>query len=184
MGAAVILNETDFRKAVITAAKFLGFHVSHIEAHESAAGIPDLNIYPASIDSRRSRPELWLELKVIKDGHIKLRPTQRRWHRERNEAGGRSWVAALERSTGDVLILPGHVAAGLDSRAPSWRAAATIQNISETAESLVLNLIERNERAQQRSDSNGAPEGAGSPGTPLQAGGQNVGGDHWLLSDA
>lgn len=178
MGATVIFNdEKDFRKHTIRLAEAFEWHVSHIEAHESAAGIPDLSIYPGSMG--KPRAEVWLELKVIKDGHIKLRPTQKRWHRERHEAGGRSWVAVLDRSTGDILVVRGHVAAGLDSRAPSWRAAAIVSNIEST--NWLFNLVIENERKHTR-DSDRTQENTGSAEAALSAGGQNVGGDHWLTS--
>lgn len=114
-------REEDFRLTVMKAAGEYGMHVSHIEAHQSAAGIPDLNIYSLG------RPDLWLELKVVKRGAVKLRPTQKRWHRQRHEAGGRSWVAVLEPESGDILVVPGHAAPGLAPAVAGWRAAAAIR---------------------------------------------------------
>ena len=184
----MIADENGFRKVVMAAAKFLCWHVSHIEAHLSAAGITDLSIYPASAGWRAPRAEIWLELKVIKDGQIKLRPTQKRWHRERAEAGGRSWVAVLDRQSGDILLVPGAIAAGLDSRADSWRLAATVSNIRDTLENWLIKLVEENESARTRSESkptshrDGTQESPGSATAALSEGGEDVGSYHWLTS--
>lgn len=113
-------NEEDFRRAVMTRAVERGMHVSHIEAHLSVAGIPDLNL-------SRGGHDVWLELKLVKANGVKMRPTQKRWHRERHESGGKSWVAVLDRETGDVLIVRGHTAALLAPGARHWTAAAVIR---------------------------------------------------------
>lgn len=117
-------SEDDFRRHVIKVATGLKYHVSYIEAHLSAAGIPDLNIYLLSID-------VWVELKIIKHGQVKMRPTQRRWHRDRKEAGGRSWVLVYDRAAQHVLALPGHVAAALAPAEAAWRGAATAEHITK-----------------------------------------------------
>lgn len=169
-------NEEDFRKYVMRLASGNGHHVSHIEAHQSAAGVPDLVIFPKAVSF--VRPDLWLELKVIKDGQIKMRPTQKRWHRERNEAGGRSWVAVLDRATGDILVLSGHVAAGLDSRAASWRGHAELSNILH-GDGWLAQLVDYNERIYA-SNGNGTKEDTRTAPAPLPQGGEDVGGHHWL----
>ena len=113
-------NEEEFRRSVMIEAANRGMHVSHIEAHISVAGIPDLNL------SKNGR-DIWLELKVVKANGVKMRPTQKRWHRERHESGGKSWVAVLDRETGDVLVLRGHTAALLAPGVRNWTAAAVIR---------------------------------------------------------
>lgn len=113
-------SEEEFRRKVMVEAANRGMHVSHIEAHISVAGIPDLNL------SKNGR-DVWLELKLIKATGVKMRPTQKRWHRERHESGGKSWVAVLDRESGAVLIARGHVAAVLAPGPRHWTAAATIR---------------------------------------------------------
>lgn len=113
-------SEEDFRRKVMIEAANRGMHVSHIEAHISVAGIPDLNL-------SRGKHDVWLELKLVKANGVKMRPTQKRWHRERYESGGKSWVAVLDRETGDVLVVRGHTAALLAPGPRHWTAAAVIR---------------------------------------------------------
>lgn len=169
-------SEEDFRKHVMKVGEAEGGHVSWIEAHLSAAGIPDLNI-------RLQGQDVWLELKVIKEGQIRLRPTQKRWHRDRHRAGGKSWVAVLNRATNMILVLPGHVAAGLDSRVHSWDTSPDAEWWQVTATPILLNtLAARAKDAKQPSRGNGTKESARSAEAALSSGGENVGGDHWLTS--
>ena len=112
-------SEDDFRRAVIQAAGSK-VHVSHIESHQSSAGIPDLNLYGLGQD-------LWLELKVVKEGHVRMRPTQRKWHRDRAERGGPSWVAVLNPVDGHVLVVRGATAAMLATGLLDWEAVAVIR---------------------------------------------------------
>lgn len=119
-----ILTENDFRKHTMKVAESLGYHVSWIEAHESAAGIPDLNLY-------RNGNDLWVELKVIKDGQIRMRPTQKRWHKARAQSRGASWVLVLNKVKQEVIVVAGGEAAGLDGRVHAWESAAL--NIKESS---------------------------------------------------
>lgn len=113
-----VRNEDDFRRYVAECAA--DCHVSHIESHLTSAGIPDLNICMRGT-------ELWLELKVMSSRKPpKMRATQKKWHVDRFEHGGISWVVTLDLDMMDVLILPGNVAAGLPSNPGIWRAAAMI----------------------------------------------------------
>ena len=116
-----MINEIEFRRAVVAVAEANGGHVSHIESHLSSAGIPDLNIFMDGTD-------LWVELKVIKKGQVKMRPTQRRWHNDRHKTDGESWVAVLDPEKQDILILRGHTAAALPPDAKAWRAAGRAWN--------------------------------------------------------
>lgn len=116
-------NEDDFRRGVVRQAEQWGAHVTHIESHQTSAGVTDLNIWAFNRD-------LWLELKVVKRGTVKLRPTQKKWHRERAEAGGQSWVAVLDPKTQHVLVLRGEAAATLPPGLASWEAAAVIRTHS------------------------------------------------------
>lgn len=116
-------TEDAFRRAVIDRAEQWGAHVSHIESHQTSAGAPDLNVWSHNRD-------LWLELKLVKRGLVTLRPTQKKWHRERFEAGGQSWVAVLDPETQRVLVLRGEVAATLPPGLASWEAAAAIRTHS------------------------------------------------------
>lgn len=107
--------EDVFRKNVMAACERLGFHVTHIESHDASPGVPDLNIW-----DRRS--DVWLELKVAKDGSAKLRPTQKRWHRERHLRMGDSFVAVL--CDDGVLTVPGPVAAERGDKVSELRKCA------------------------------------------------------------
>lgn len=117
------VSEDDFRRYVIQMAKDHAYHVSHIESHLTSAGIPDLSLWKGMWPDGRDLP---VELKIIKNGIVKMRPTQRRWHRERHEKGGASWVFVLDPKTQDVLWLRGHVAAGLEPPAGAWRPVSNV----------------------------------------------------------
>ena len=116
------VSEDDFRRHVIDLLGKDGCHLSHIESHLTSAGIPDINFY-------KSGRDVWLELKVAKDGKVKMRPTQKRWHKDRAARGGQSWVLVLSPSKDRVLWLPGAVAAGLEPSWLAWVGAAGEQNI-------------------------------------------------------
>jgi hypothetical protein len=107
----IFYRETPFRDHVIDVARKAGFHVTHIESPVTSAGVPDLNLY--------SGVDVWLELKVWSDyAGVKMRPTQRVWHRLRHEAQGLSWV--LLHHDGNLSLIPGDVAARLKSKDQAW----------------------------------------------------------------
>ena len=115
----ILRDEKGFRKFVICRLeeKESPSHISYIESHETSAGIPDLNVF---IQGR----DVWIELKVLSDHKApKMRPTQKRWHVDRFNAGGFSWVLVLDLTHQHMLVLPGNVAAGLGSNIGVWRAA-------------------------------------------------------------
>lgn len=172
-------SEKEFRRFVIGVAEGIGGHVSHVEAHESAAGIPDLNIYLVGSD-------LWLELKIIKEGEIRMRPTQKRWHLDRYEHGGKSWVLVFDPRTGDVLTLPGEVAATLSPRESVWRGAASASNVNEMYKLLISlsRRMKRGHHSKHAPDSTGPQKSAGEPVRPLPASGKDVGEYHWLTNPA
>lgn len=119
-----VSSEDDFRRYVSECAG-TNAHVSHIESHLTSAGIPDLNICSCG-------NEMWIELKVMNSKKPpKMRPTQKKWHVDRREAGGVSWVMCLDLDLMDVLLLPGDVAAGLPAKPGVWRAAAAIHPFPE-----------------------------------------------------
>lgn len=169
-------SEDDFRREVIDVATRLGGHVSHIESHQTSAGIPDLIIYLTDED-------LWLELKVIKDKKVHLRPTQKRWHADRAEAGGMSWVLVLDPLNEDILVVPGRVAATLDSRARSWRAAAGVSNVPELPK-LLMKLVKRRKHGKRTPDRERATKDTRSPQAPLSPGSTDVDSHHWLLDQS
>lgn len=94
-------EEDMFRANVYEAAQLLGYHVTHIESHNSSPGVPDLNVW-------NRHEDIWIELKVAKHGSIKLRPTQKRWHRDRSESMGTSYVCILVGN--EVLTVYGNTA--------------------------------------------------------------------------
>lgn len=118
---AQLVSEDDFRRHMIKLLEQHGYHVSHIESHLTSAGIPDLNAWKGRWPEGR---DLWLELKIIKDNKVKMRPTQRAWHKKRAEAGGHSWVLVLDPKRQDVLWLSGDRAAALPAAAEAWRDAS------------------------------------------------------------
>lgn len=106
-----IETESEFRRFLMVEAEENSYHVSHIESGLTSAGIVDLNLH-------RKGQDLWLELKVWKDG-IHMRPPQRRWHRLRAHAGGRSYVVCL--IDGAMYVLPGEFAGTLTPKSPLWK---------------------------------------------------------------
>lgn len=165
-------SEADFRKALTKYVEAIGGHVSNIESHLSSAGIPDMHFF--------LRPhDFWLELKAVGSrAQVKMRPTQRKWHKDRYAAGGTSFVAVLIIGTGDILLVPGHVAAGLDTRLDSWRAVAETQN---TLNKLIQRMVHHVRNQEPGPDCNGAPEGPREPYDSFPPGGADVGSHHWLL---
>lgn len=125
-----ISSEEDFRKHVMKVALAAKHHVSHIEAHLSAAGIPDLNMFVYGQD-------VWLELKIVKGGIVKMRPTQRRWHREREHAGGESWVLVYDREKQHVLTVAGATAAMLAPAVAAWEAVSRAEHVANLPNILV-----------------------------------------------
>lgn len=168
-------SEDEFRRHVIKVAEDMGGHVSHIESHQTSAGVPDLNI-------RLFGEDIWLELKVVKDGRIKMRPPQKKWHRDRNEAGGRSYVWALYPATGYVLELLGHMAAQLPPALEPWMGHAYSFNANDIDTSLKLIAMEIKHVRVEESDRNRTAQSSGSPEIPLPASGPDVDGHHWLHS--
>lgn len=99
-------KEAKFRTRITEYAEGKGWHVSNIESHMSSPGIPDMNIFA------RGRGDFWFELKVASlQGVVKMRPTQKAWHRARHECGGSSWVVVMTNDGRTVYVIPGHVAA-------------------------------------------------------------------------
>lgn len=103
-------SEKPFRQWFQREAEDLGYHASFIESHQTSSGIPDLNLHRNGVD-------LWLELKVWRDGYHML-PSQRRWHRKRANAGGRSYVVCYRDNF--MYVLPGEFAATLMPKAKDW----------------------------------------------------------------
>ena len=106
-------REEKFRKDLIAHWRAEGYHVSHIESPITSAGIPDLHV-------RTSDSDYWIELKVERSDGIKLRPTQKAWHRNRANMGGDSWVVTLT-SNDFTLITPGGLAHQLPADPDEWR---------------------------------------------------------------
>lgn len=107
----IFRRETPFREHVLSVAKTLGFHESHIESPVTSAGIPDLNLF--------NGVDIWLELKVWTPvSGVKMRPTQRLWHLNRHRAKGLSWV--LVTWEGKLALVPGDIAAHLKAKDPAW----------------------------------------------------------------
>lgn len=167
-------SEDEFRRHVIKVAEDMGGHVSHIESHQTSAGVPDLNM-------RLFGEDVWLELKVVrKDGAVKLRPPQKRWHRDRAASGGKSWVAVLLAETDSVLVIPGHVAQTLAPPIKLWTVRGHVFKagaISDLLKSLAMEIQYDRVAAYYRDRTT---EITGSPEAPLPESGPNVDGHHWL----
>lgn len=173
----MINDESALRKHITKYVEDAGGHVSNIESHLTAAGIPDMNIFLHGTD-------IWLELKY-KGRKMAMRPTQRRWHRTRAACGGMSWVLIYDPEDGGVWFILGHVVAEY----PDIRQMPfdTITKHSLTSLGAILKSMaesEYNARGKKfgTPDRDGAQERPGSPGTPLSPGGEDVGGHHWLTS--
>lgn len=170
--------EDRFRQAVIRVAQRMGGHVTYIESHQTSAGVPDLHIFLNGAD-------IWLELKVAGLKKVRLRPTQRKWHRERREAGGNSWVWVLDPPTGNVLQVPGHVAAGIEPAIGDWRRVALVVQNIELIEQLFLSLAKGYTYVGPRvqipeSNRSRTAQDPGSAETTLSESGADVVSHHWL----
>jgi len=79
----------------------MGGHVSKVEAHASAAGIPDLDFCIQEIEGH-------IELKYgNKLKKPELRPSQVRWFRDRIKAGGKPFFLLLDGDTNKVYLIGG-----------------------------------------------------------------------------
>lgn len=78
------------------------FHVSWVESHDTAIGIPDLNYCVRSVEG-------WLELKCGPE--IEVRAAQVRWMEERIASGG--WPLFLIQYGDIFLVIPGSAAESL-----------------------------------------------------------------------
>ena len=126
----VMEDEGDFRRYVIgrVLKSEPRSQTSYIESHETSAGIPDLNIYMRGRD-------VWIELKVLSDTKpAKMRPTQKRWHVDRFNSGGMSWVMTLDLTQMKLLIIPGNVAAGLGTNIGVWRNVAAAHPVEDVVD--------------------------------------------------
>ena len=171
--------EDRFRQAVIRVAQSMGGHVTYIESHQTSAGVPDLHIFLNGTD-------VWLELKVVGLKKVRVRPTQRKWHRERREAGGNSWVWVLDPPTGNILQVPGHVAADLEPDIDGWRRVAlvaqNIELIGHMFDSLTKRYTNVRPGAVQipKPNRDRAAQDPGSAETTLSESGADVVSHHWL----
>lgn len=77
------MSETSFRQKLGVYLRASGWHVTQIESHATAAGVPDTNAHKEGV-------ERWFELK--EGAKPKLRRTQLVWARERARAGGTTFV--------------------------------------------------------------------------------------------
>lgn len=118
-----IKSEDQFRRHVIDVALGQNFHVTHVESPVTSAGVPDLNL-ARTLDC-------WVELKVVKHECVKMRPTQKRWHRERFEHDGKSWVMTFDPDSETVLVTPGRVAWNLGPGISEWRAVSNTFRLSD-----------------------------------------------------
>lgn len=122
-------DEGDFRRFVIHRLEDKeNPHTSYIESHQTSAGIPDLNVFMQGRD-------IWVELKVLSDlKRPKMRASQKRWHVDRHNAGGMSWVLCCDLTYQHVIVIPGHVAAGLGSNIGVWRAAGNVHPLLDVVD--------------------------------------------------
>jgi len=135
----VIREERDLLKYITRALEGRA-HVANIEAHETAAGIPDMSIF---MDGR----DIWVELKILSDRKPpKMRPTQKRWHRDRWAYGGLSWVIVYDVYDHVLLVIPGHTAATLGPRVVSWRESGVVRNTDEIVD-VIRSMVKRTRNA-------------------------------------
>lgn len=191
----MIRSEGEFRQEVTKQAKLMGFHASNIESHLTSAGIPDTNLAIGHVD-------IWLELKVFGAKHpMKIRPTQRKWHKDRAEVKGLSWFAILDIDHQIVFLVPGasihYVGTGLTRQ---WQGSA-VQFSTEQIDLMIAYMYHEavkrraeyvrsnNQRVcggnagqEQQPDSERTANHSGIPGDSLPEGGQSVGEHHWLLN--
>ena len=175
-----ITEEKSLRVAVSEKARLMGFHVSNIESHSSSAGIPDINLAIGHVD-------IWLELKAFGvRWPMKIRSTQRKWHRERYEANGLSWFALLDLDHQEIFLVPGsgiqYVGSGLTRQ---WQGGAVKfkpEHIDLMIAYLYNEAVKRRIAyvTEQQRNSAGPSIDARSAGNSLPEGGQIVGGHHWL----
>jgi hypothetical protein len=162
----VLHNETDFRRYITERIK-PNAHVSYIESHMTSAGIPDLNIY-------LRRQDIWLELKTLSDTKDpKMRNTQKRWHVNRFENKGLSWVIALDLDQMVMLVLPGNIAAGLPAKTSVWRATANIHPVLDIVV-VLQSMARRVKNAQHQFHRSAAPPSTRKTGPSLPPIGERV----------
>jgi hypothetical protein len=165
-------NEGHFRRWIMGYAEGMGYHVTWVESHEVSAGVPDLNICVGGID-------LWIELKAMKNGSVKMRPPQKSWHSERFARGGMSWVLVCDIENMQFLLVTGTMAASLTTNANQWRAVAVNmpmdKNFFTTLKGYTLDGIHESNRQR-------AKEISRETESAFSSGGEDVGSYHWLLN--
>lgn len=126
----IIKNETDFRHFVHATGEEHDWFVNHIESPVTSPGIPDLHM-------QKRRKDLWLEIKIWKQGGIFMRPPQRRWHRAREAAGGASYVMCY--IDGGIYVHSGYLASSFLPRSLSWKNGdhTTLERLPSLLEGLV-----------------------------------------------
>jgi len=96
MGIHTNKEEAKFWRQIRTPIKRLG-RVSRVESHDTAIGIPDVNLCSGGID-------YWIELKVAgPSGDIEIRPSQKMWHKRQRMAGGTAFVL-IKATTKDQTV--------------------------------------------------------------------------------
>ncbi len=82
---AKLSNETAFRKYVCHGLNKFG-HTSKIESHAMTTGFPDINFCIDGVEGN-------IECKFQYAGYpMDIRPSQKRWFKDRLEAGGNCWL--------------------------------------------------------------------------------------------
>ncbi len=85
-----------------------GIVVERIESW-STPGFPD-------VSGTWKGQDFWLELKIIRDGRVKMRPDQVRWLERRWQAGSWSFILACEPEFGSLFLLDGDRARELSKK--------------------------------------------------------------------
>lgn len=79
------MSESETKEQICNELRKYG-HISQIESHATATGFPDINFCINNVEGN-------IELKHGNLGHdIKIRPSQRRWFKQRVDAGGNCWL--------------------------------------------------------------------------------------------
>lgn len=134
------MSEKALRKMV---ARKLKGHISQIESHETAAGIPDTNIFHVSGQDH------WIELKYGTPKKLwHVRPTQKTWMRRRVRSGAKNvWILWRYEETGSVEhgvinVRQSNIEAVLrDVSLESWRSQSLLSWTGETREDALNNIF-------------------------------------------
>lgn len=133
-------NEAEFSKFVRSIINGHGGHVSQVEAHASAAGIPDLDY---CIEGKEGH----IELKYMSINHVpRIRPSQFLWMKKRMAAGGTPFFLCYDFDDHMVFVVTDSDNKNMQGKVPwaKWNDMEVAKwSVDETKHKLIEFLVNK-----------------------------------------